>query len=356
MLSLGLSLDKKHLEKIDVDTLNYKSSEDHTALISKDNKQLVLTTKDFTMPKDILEIADFACSYTNNKIIEIPEGVTKVGMSFTNCGDVDEVRIPESLLSLHSGCFINTNVKKFVVSKDNPIFYTNEAQDTLYCRKHASYPSSIFYLGRNALIPEGTIALTAQVFSAKGHKKVYIPSTLCTFPFNASFDNELESIECSKDNPFWSSKDNCLLSKDGTKLLLACKLSKIPESVTCIKAGAFASVESLDELHIGKNVNRIERGAFNKNIKVKHISVDKDNKVFDSRDNCNAVIISECNYAILIGENAKLPDGVRVPNTDELRNLASINRAALVIPLKLDENGEPENKRKEVDSDDEMPF
>ena len=64
----------------------------------------------------------------------------------------------------------------------------------------------------------------------------------------------------------------------------------IPESVTTIGGKAFKDCESLKEIIIPGSVTSIGMGAFSGCGVLEEISVDSDNPVYDSRDNCNAII------------------------------------------------------------------
>lgn len=70
---------------------------------------------------------------------------------------------------------------------------------------------------------------------------------------------------------------------------------KFPRKLTFIDALAFAGCESLKSLVIPQNVSYIEPGAFANCSGLKSIEVDRANSVFDSRNNCNAIIISSIN-------------------------------------------------------------
>ena len=72
----------------------------------------------------------------------------------------------------------------------------------------------------------------------------------------------IESITVDADNPCYKSINNCLLTKDGKTLILGCKNSIIPESVTSIGDFAFMCSQGLTNLTISHNVKRIGDGAF----------------------------------------------------------------------------------------------
>lgn len=74
----------------------------------------------------------------------------------------------------------------------------------------------------------------------------------------------------------------------------------IPESVIEIGEGAFSRCWNIRHLEIPKNVKLIEEGAFAGCTELRSISVDSDNPVYDSRDNCNA-IIQKSNNKLMVG-------------------------------------------------------
>ena len=71
----------------------------------------------------------------------------------------------------------------------------------------------------------------------------------------------IESIEVDPKNPVYCAKGNCLLSKDGKRVIVGCKNSVIPEGVTEIGYDAFAGCKELVHIDIPDSV-KIMRGAF----------------------------------------------------------------------------------------------
>ncbi|MBR6466443.1 MAG: leucine-rich repeat protein [Bacteroidales bacterium] len=71
----------------------------------------------------------------------------------------------------------------------------------------------------------------------------------------------IESIEADPKNPVYCAKGNCLLSKDGKRVIIGCKNSVIPEGVTEIGYDAFAGCKELESINVPEDV-KIWHGAF----------------------------------------------------------------------------------------------
>lgn len=142
---------------------------------------------------------------------------------------------------------------------------------------------------------------------------------------------------------------------DGLKVVGAYSLSNknlinvtIPDTVTSIEEGAFESCTSLEYMNISEesNLKCIKRLAFNACVKLKELYISKncnniegtfigisadfmsskevyrsnlesivvhpDNKVYDSREDCNAIIETKTNKLVVGCGNTKIPEGVIV--------------------------------------------
>ena len=84
----------------------------------------------------------------------------------------------------------------------------------------------------------------------------------------------------------------------------------IPESVTSIKWSAFCECSGLTSITIPAGVTRIEETAFEGCSGLTSIVVDKENKYYDSRNNCNAIIATESNTLVIGCKNTTIPASV----------------------------------------------
>ena len=84
----------------------------------------------------------------------------------------------------------------------------------------------------------------------------------------------------------------------------------IPNSVTTIGGNAFEYCTSLTSITIGNNVTTIGDTVFNACYSLTSIKVDSGNTVYDSRNNCNAIIETATNTLIAGCQNTMIPNGV----------------------------------------------
>lgn len=87
------------------------------------------------------------------------------------------------------------------------------------------------------------------------------------------------------------------------------KTVTIPDSVTSIGQGAFESC-GIISLTIPANVSHIGSGAFSRNKAMESITVSSKNKVYDSRNNCNAVVETATNTLVESCKKTVIPNTV----------------------------------------------
>ena len=80
--------------------------------------------------------------------------------------------------------------------------------------------------------------------------------------------------------------------------------------INCQETGSFNYCSNLETLTIGKDVKRINGSHFYGCTALANIIIDADNTIYDSRDNCNAIIETASNKYILASLNASIPSSV----------------------------------------------
>lgn len=102
------------------------------------------------------------------------------------------------------------------------------------------------------------------------------------------------------------------LTTIGSEAFYGCKnltAIELPESLTKIDSNAFTDC-GFTSIHIPKNVTSLYRNVFSKCSKLRTITVDPANTVYDSRDNCNAIINKEDESIVTGCMNSFVPSGV----------------------------------------------
>ena len=85
---------------------------------------------------------------------------------------------------------------------------------------------------------------------------------------------------------------------------------EIPNSVTWIGDYAFRDCYELTNVTIGNSVTSIDNNIFSGCFNIVNIVVDEGNSVYDSRENCNAIIETETNRFIYGCKNSFIPNTV----------------------------------------------
>ena len=201
--------------------------------------------------------------------VVLPTTITSIeNNAFCNCTNLKKVNIPNTITSIDYNAFCNcTNLKK------------------------VNIPNSVTSIGSSAFsgctgltsitIPDSiTIINRETFFGCADLTSVIIPNTVTKISY-AAFSN------CS-----------------GLTNIT------IPNSVTIIENYAFSNCYRLTSIAIVESVTSIGNYAFYRCSGLTSIRVDENNTVYDSRDNCNAVIKKDTNKLVFGCKNTTIPNSV----------------------------------------------
>ena len=307
---------------------------------------------------------------TNLKKVNIPNSVTSIGdFAFSGCTGLTSIMIPDSITSIGYAAFQRTGLTSATIP--DSITIINE-ETFSGCTDLTS-----------VIIPNTVTKISYEAFSnCSGLTNITIPNSV-TIIENYAFSNcyrltsiaivesvtsignyafyrcsGLTSIRVDENNTVYDSRDNCnaLIEKSTNELMVGCKNTTIPNSVTSIGNSAFygctgltsvtipnsvtklgesafrecaglASIEipnsvteigstafyecvGLTNITISNSVTDIGNEAFCKCTELANIVVDENNTVYDSRDNCNAVIEKNTNKLVFGCKNTTIPNNV----------------------------------------------
>ena len=208
---------------------------------------------------------DYGTHYSNEYSgnVVIPESVTyngatypvtSIGSSaFYDCPGLTSVTIPNSVTSIGSGAF------------DGTAWYNNQPDGLVYAGKVAYKYKGTMPANTSISLQEGTLGIAGSAFNnCSGLTSMTIPSSVTNIDIFA-FENcpNLTNIIIDSDNTIYDSRNNCnaIIETISNTLIVGCKNTTIPNSVTSIGDYAFYSCSGLTSLTIPNSVTSIGNSA-----------------------------------------------------------------------------------------------
>ena len=273
------------------------------------NKNNIKTFKEFKYFVSLIQIPQNCfdgCSGLTS--IKIPNSVTSIGrMAFSRCNRLTSVEIPSSITSIGQDVFAACSGLQKVEISDLEAwckisFYNSYFSNPTYFAHH------LFLNGqeiKNLIIPETVQELKPRVFSrCSGLTSVSIGNSVTSIGQYA-FDgcSGLTSIKIP--NSVTSIGQYAFRDCSGLTSV------EIPNSVTSIGDYAFAGCSGLTSIKIPNSVTSLgDDEAFSGCASLESITVESGNTVYDSRNNCNAIIKTATNSLICGCKTTIIPNSV----------------------------------------------
>ncbi len=222
------------------------------------------------------EVADLAFAYCKDLTsVTLGNNITTIGnFGFCYCGNLTSVVIPDGVRTIKNQAFRGTGIKSatiashitYGVSVFNEChnLYNVNIEDGVttipdwtfgYCEAitNIDLPSSLKTIGEYSF------------YNCKGLTDITIPSSV-TNMHNLSFGrcSNLASIVVEAGNNTFDSRDNCnaIIATATNTLLIGCRNTVIPQSITGISTEAFAECVGLTTISIPGSVTKIGDMAF----------------------------------------------------------------------------------------------
>ncbi len=243
----------------------------------------------------VTSIGSYAFSRSGVKTIDIPSTIETIGdHAFYYCNSLNSVTITEGLQTIENNAFLDCTLTS--ISIPNTVIKIGKG-----AFKWCDYLSTI-------ILSENLTALADELFyECKKLKEITIPEKV---------------------------------NKIGTQTFYSCSSLEdviIPISVSEIGAEAFFNCYSLQTINIPQNVTTIGRQAFYRTWNVHSIAVDSKNSIFDSRENCNAIIETMTNKLICGSMSTTIPSSVEIIEDNAFGEC--FNLMSLIIPQNIKKIG-----------------
>ena len=302
--SLGTYVTDEDLENAWTDEFGVMYSLDRTRLLKAPEN-----IETYTIQNGTKVICDYAFSDSELQYLYVPCTVARIGsFAFECCYSLKEVKIPSSIKIIGKGAFCNCQELSNISIPDSVITIEESAFQGCSCISRIKIPRNVQYIGNAAfadcksliklsvhpqnptydsrnecnaiietklnklisgckatVIHESVTAVGEYAFLAIDIKNLIIPSLVSYIDKNAFLSCScLANIVVDEHNPFFDSRNACnaIIHTESNTLILGCKATIVPYSVTCIGENAFYGCTGLVKIELPSSVNAIGSSAF----------------------------------------------------------------------------------------------
>ena len=283
-------------------------------------RNLFLNNKKVTkliIPDDVTNISSCAFSGCRDLTsVTIPNSVKEIGASaFKGCSSLTSVTIPNSVTSIGGGAF------------DGTPWFDNQPDGLVYVGKVAYKYKGEMPAYSRITIKDGTFEIASDAFfGCSGLTSVTIPNSLTsigreafsscsgltsiTIPNSVAYIGDYAFSGCSGLTSVTIPNSVTSIGGDAFRGCSGLTSVTIPISVTSIGYEVFYGCSGLTSITIPNSVTSIDHYAFGNCSGLTSIIVGNGNEIYDSRNNCNAIIETSSNTLIVGCKNTVIPNSV----------------------------------------------
>ena len=277
-----------------------------------------------------LHYEDFLISCMDVEKIIVNGNVTSVPNSFfSDYVNVEEITLPESFTEISNNAFrdcrslVNVNLTGEITSIGRGAFYNCESLESY------NIPNTVTNIGKLAF------------YNCESLTEIALPASVQEMGDAPNYGNQvwvgcsgLEKITVSPENSIYDSRNDCnaIIETASNQLVVGCQNTVIDDSVTSLGDWAFYGHDELEYIDIPESITSIGKQTFNgtglteifipKNVEsigslafancanLNSASVDSENSVYDSRNDCNAVVKTSTNTIVVGTNNTVIPTNV----------------------------------------------
>lgn len=261
-------------------------------------------------------------SYFKNLVFG--DNVTEITWNVGCFGSVQSITIPSSVKRISRQAFYNIyNLETLIWNSKIPMSNIEYAVGNL---KHIVFGDSVSYIeptlfSRCQNLESIVVDSKNPYYDSRNNCNAVIGRTNTEIYYNDEQNRIQYYSQISKDYLVLGCK-NTIIPNDVTSIGYCAFENKfdwdtrtsvtIPSSVKSIGDFAFAGCYSLESLHIPASVSFIAPGAFQGCFGLNSITVDPYNTVYNSNNNCNAIIEPSTKTLVLGCKNTVIPDGIEI--------------------------------------------
>ena len=275
------------------------------------------------IPNSVTSIGEWAFHYCSSLTsIDIPNSMTSIGeWAFYHCSGLTSITIPNSVTSIGEGAFYDCNSLDTVII-ENPVpaeIYGSAFEDQENAILYVPYGSKESYQAAEVWRDFGNIIEFHPLNDTISYAGLLYSISQLDFYSNHNEVQLIKNENAEGDIIIPST----IIDETGTEY-----------SVTSIEEKAFYNCGKITSLSIPATVTNIGKAITSCCTNLGSITVDADNPVYDSHDNCNAVIETETGRLIAGCYKTVIPEGVTVVGSEAMRGMFGLKAITLPSTLK----------------------